>query len=132
MGDLLRELNQENLAIEDAPIKAKQLAQMLQLIEDGTISGKIAKIVFEEMVKTGKDAAQIIEEKGLTQVSDEGALGEIVDAVITANPKEVEAYRGGKKKLMGFFIGQMMRQTGGKANPGKVNVLLKEKLDQSE
>ncbi len=132
MGDLLRELNQENKGIAEAPIKAKQLAHMLQLIEDGTISGKIAKIVFEEMVKTGKDAAQIIKEKGLTQVSDEGALGKIVDAVITANPKEVEAYRGGKKKLMGFFIGQMMRQTGGKANPGKVNVLLKEKLDQSE
>ncbi|MEC4677627.1 MAG: Asp-tRNA(Asn)/Glu-tRNA(Gln) amidotransferase subunit GatB [Nitrospirota bacterium] len=130
MGDLLRELNQENKGIAEAPIKAKQLAAMLQLIEDGTISGKIAKIVFEEMVKTGKDAAQIIEEKGLTQVSDEGALGEIVDTVIAANPKEVEAYRGGKKKLMGFFIGQMMRQTGGKANPGKVNVLLKEKLDQ--
>lgn len=131
MGDLLRELNQENKGIAEAPIKAKQLAAMLQLIEDGTISGKIAKIVFEEMVKTGKDAAQIIEEKGLTQVSDEGALGEIVDTVIAANPKEVAAYRGGKKKLMGFFIGQMMRQTGGKANPGKVNVLLKEKLDQS-
>ncbi len=132
MGDLLRELNQENLAIEDAPIKPKQLAAMLKLIEDGTISGKIAKTVFEEMVKTGKDAAQIIKEKGLTQVSDEGALGKIVDTVIAANPKEVTAYRGGKKKLMGFFIGQMMRQTGGKANPGKVNAILKEKLDQSE
>jgi len=131
MGDLLRELNQENLSIESAPVKAKQLAAMLQLIEDGTISGKIAKTVFEEMVKTGKDAAEIVKEKGLTQVSDEGALGEMVDAVIAANPKEVAAYRGGKKKLLGFFVGQMMRQTGGKANPGKVNALLKEKLDAS-
>lgn len=132
MGDFLRELNQENLSIEEAPIKATQLAAMLQLIEDGTISGKIAKTVFEEMVKTGKDAAQIVQEKGLTQVSDAGALGEMVDAVIAANPEEVVAYRGGKKKLLGFFIGQMMRQTGGKANPGTVNALLKEKLDQSE
>ncbi len=132
MGDLLRELNQENLSISEAPIQPKQLAAMLQLIEDGTISGKIAKIVFEEMVKTGKDAEKIVEDKGLTQVSDEGALGEIVDVVIAANPKEVEAYRAGKKKLMGFFIGQMMRQTGGKANPGKVNAILKEKLEQSK
>lgn len=131
MGDFLRELNQENISIEEAPIKAKQLAAMLQLIEDGTISGKIAKTVFEEMVKTGKDAAQIVKEKGLTQVSDAGALGKMVDAVIAANPKEVMAYRGGKKKLLGFFVGQMMRQTEGKANPGTVNAILKEKLDQS-
>ncbi len=131
MGDFLRELNQENKTVEEAPVKAKQLAALLQLIEDGTISGKIAKVVFEEMVETGKDAALIVREKGLTQVSDEGTLAEMADAVIATNPKEVEAYRGGKKKLMGFFVGQMMRQTGGKAHPGKVNALLKEKLEQS-
>lgn len=130
MGDLLRELNQENKEIEEALIRPKDLAALLKLIDDGTISGKIAKTVFEEMIQTGKDPAVIVQEKGLTQVSDEGALGQMIDEVMIANPKEVAGYRGGKKKLMGFFVGQVMRKTSGKANPGKVNSLLKEKLEQ--
>ena len=130
MGDLLRELNQANQEIEEASITPAQLASMLKLIDAGTISGKIAKIVFEEMLKTGRDPTQIVKEKGLTQVSDEAKLGQLIDAVMTANPKEVAGYRAGKKKLLGFFVGQVMRQTGGKANPGKVNALLKEKLDE--
>lgn len=128
MGDLLRELKQENKEIQDAPIRPKHLADMLNLIDAGTISGKIAKTVFEEILKTGSDPARIVEEKGLKQVSDEAALGNIIDAVMTAHPKEVAGYRAGKTKLLGFFVGQIMRQTQGKANPGKVNALLKEKL----
>ncbi len=128
MGDLLRELNQENKEIQDAPIRPKHLADMLKLIDAGTISGKIAKTVFETMVLTGADPAQIVAEKGLKQVSDEGALAEVIDAVMAAHPKEVAGYRAGKTKLIGFFVGQIMRQTQGKANPGKVNALLKEKL----
>jgi len=128
MGDLLRELNQENKEIQDAPIRPNHLADLLKLIDAGTISGKIAKSVFELTVQTGSDPAQIVEEKGLKQVSDEDALGEIIEAVMVAHPKEVAGYRAGKTKLIGFFVGQIMRQTGGKANPGKVNALLKEKL----
>ncbi len=128
MGDLLRELNQENKEIQDAPIRPGLLADMLNLIDAGTISGKIAKTVFEEMLKTGADPAKIVEEKGLKQVSDESELGKIIDAVMENNPKEVGGYRAGKTKLLGFFVGQVMRRTGGKANPGKVNALLKEKL----
>ncbi len=129
MGDLLRELKQDDKEIEDALIKPKQLAALLKLIDDGTISGKIAKTVFEEMVQSGKSPEDIVQEKGLTQMSDEGELGRLIDRVIAANPTEVEGYRAGKTKLMGFFVGQVMRETGGKANPGKVNTLLKEKLD---
>lgn len=131
MGDLLRELNQEGKEIENALMKPGQLAAMLKLIDDGIISGKIAKMIFEEMVQTGKDAMQIVQEKGLTQVSDEDALGKMVETVLTAHPKEVEAYRAGKKKLFAFFVGQIMRETCGKANPGTVNTLLTEKLGQT-
>ncbi len=129
MGDLMRELNQDNKGIEDALVKPQQLAALLSLIEKGTISGKIAKTVFETMMRTGKNPEEIVKEEGLTQVSDEGALAKLVDGVIEANPKEVEGYRAGKKKLMGFFVGKVMKKSGGKANPGKVNALLKEKLE---
>jgi len=129
MGDLLGALNQENKSIEDAVVKPGQLAEMLKLIEDGTISGKIAKTVLEEMAQTGADPKQIVREKGLTQVSDEGELAQLIETVLKENPGEVAGYRGGKKKLLGFFVGQVMRQTGGKANPGKVNALLKKHLE---
>ncbi|HZR46497.1 MAG TPA: hypothetical protein VFA47_07330, partial [Candidatus Manganitrophaceae bacterium] len=111
-------------------IRPEQLAAMLKLIDSGVISGKIAKTVFEEMYRTGGDPEKIIQEKGLTQVSDESALERVIDGVIQANPKEVEGYRAGKEKLMGFFVGQVMKVSGGKANPGKVNELLKKKLQQ--
>ncbi|MFQ5598062.1 MAG: Asp-tRNA(Asn)/Glu-tRNA(Gln) amidotransferase subunit GatB [Nitrospiria bacterium] len=129
MGDLLRLLNQENKEISDATIQPGQLAALLKLIDAGTISGKIAKNIFEEMYQSGADPERIVTEKGLTQVSDEEALARLVDQVMAENPKEVEGYRAGKKKLLGFFIGQIMKQTGGKANPGKLNALLKAKLD---
>jgi aspartyl-tRNA(Asn)/glutamyl-tRNA(Gln) amidotransferase subunit B len=128
MGDLLRELKNENKEIEEASIRPEQLAAMLKLIDSGVISGKIAKTVFEEMYRTGADPEKIIQEKGLTQVSDESALERVIEEVIQANPKELEGYRAGKEKLMGFFVGQVMKLSGGKANPGKVNELLKKKL----
>ena len=128
MGDLLRDLKSENKEIEEAILRPEQLAKMLQLIDAGTISGKIAKTVFEEMYKTGADPEQIVREKGLTQVSDEAELEKVISEVIAAHPDEAEGYRAGKEKLIGFFVGQVMKRSGGKAHPGKVNELLKRKL----
>ena len=105
------------------------LGGLVGLIEDGTISGKIAKDVFADMFETGKDAATIVEEKGLKQVSDSGAIEAMIDEVIAANGDKVEEYRGGKDKLFGFFVGQVMKASKGQANPGMVNQLLRAKLD---
>ncbi len=128
MGELYRLLNQENIEIEECLIKPAHLAAMLKLIDDGTISGKIAKTVFEDMFSSGKTPDAIVKEKGLIQVSDEAALIPIIDEIISANPKVVEDYRNGKEKAAGFFVGQVMKATRGKANPAIVNELLKEKL----
>lgn len=128
MSDLMRLLNTENKSIEESPIKPKQLVDMLRLIENGTISGKIAKTVFEEMYKTGRDPESIVKEKGLVQISDAGEIEKIVDDVIVKNPKEVARYRSGEEKLLGFFVGHVMKLTKGKANPQLVNELLKKKL----
>jgi aspartyl-tRNA(Asn)/glutamyl-tRNA(Gln) amidotransferase subunit B len=129
MGPLLGLLHSRNLAIEDSPVSAEHLADLLKLVDEGTISGKIAKTVFDEMADSRKPPKAIIEEKGLVQVSDAGALETEVDAVLAANPDEVAAYRGGKKKLMGFFVGQVMKATRGKANPKLVNEILGKKLE---
>jgi aspartyl-tRNA(Asn)/glutamyl-tRNA(Gln) amidotransferase subunit B len=128
MGDFTRLLNVNQCSVLDSPISAKQLTELLKLINKGTISGKIAKSVLEEMFSTGKDAGVIVKEKGLAQISDEGALLEIIDNVISANPRSVEDYRAGKDKAIGFLVGQVMKATKGQANPGLVNKLLKEKL----
>lgn len=128
MGDLSRLLNANNRDITDCPIKPEQLASMLQLMDKGTISGKIAKTVFEEMFATGKDAEAIVKEKGLVQISDEGAITAVVDEVLAKNPKSVEDFRDGKEKALGFLVGQVMKATRGKANPELVNKLLKERL----
>jgi len=101
---------------------------MLKLMDKGVISGKIAKTVFEEMYKTGKPAEKIVEEKGLTQITDEDELGSTIDEILEKNAQEVEQYRQGKEKLFGFFVGEAMKATRGKANPQLVNKLLKEKL----
>ncbi len=129
MGDLFGALNKAGKTITESPVSAAQGADLLALVEDGTISGRIAKDVFEVMFETGKDAEAIVEEKGLKQVSDTGEIEKIIDEVIAANPGQLEQYRGGKDKLIGFFVGQVMKATGGKANPGVVNKLLKPKLD---
>lgn len=128
MGDVTRLLNTNQCSVLDSPISAKQLAELLELINKGTLSGKIAKSVLEEMYSTGKDAGTVVKEKGLGQISDEGALLGIIDDVISANPQSVEDYRAGKDKAIGFLVGQIMKATKGQANPGLVNQLLKEKL----
>ena len=128
MGDVTRLLNSNQCSVADSPISAQQLAELLALIDKGTISGKIAKSVLEEMYSTSKDASTIVKEKGLAQISDEGALLGIIDSVITANPQSVEDYRAGKDRAIGFLVGQIMKATKGQANPGLVNQLLKEKL----
>ena len=128
MGDLMKLLNEENKTIEDCALRPKQLVDMLKLIENGTISGKIAKTVFEEIYRTGKEAETVVREKGLVQISDTGEIEKIVDDVIAKSPKEVERFKAGEEKLIGFFVGQIMKLTKGKANPQLVNELLKKKL----
>ncbi|SPQ00734.1 Aspartyl/glutamyl-tRNA(Asn/Gln) amidotransferase subunit B [Candidatus Sulfobium mesophilum] len=128
MGDLMRLLNEENKFIEECPLKPSQLTEMLKLINKGTISGKIAKTVFEEMYRSGKNAEEIVREKGLVQISDESAIEKLVDEVIARHSKEAERFRGGDEKLLGFFVGQVMKATKGKANPQMLNELLKKKL----
>ena len=127
-GDFFRRLNADDLAIADAPVSAGQLGGMLDLIADGTISGKIAKDVFDAMWESGKDAADIVEEKGLKQISDSGEISAIVDQIIADNPEQSEQYRSGNTKVAGWFTGQVMKATQGKANPQMVNQLLQEKL----
>jgi aspartyl-tRNA(Asn)/glutamyl-tRNA(Gln) amidotransferase subunit B len=128
MGDFAKLLNEENRSVEESLVKPGHLADMLSLINKGTISGKIAKTVFEEMYRTGKDPETIVKEKGLVQVSDESEIEKIVDDVLAGSPGEVERFKGGEAKLMGFFVGQVMKATKGKANPKVVNELLRKKL----
>ncbi|MDH4228286.1 MAG: Asp-tRNA(Asn)/Glu-tRNA(Gln) amidotransferase subunit GatB [Nitrospirota bacterium] len=128
MGDLSARLNEAGTDIADCPMTPGQLGGLVKLIHSGEISGKIAKTVFADMYGTDKSAAGIVKEKGLVQVSDTGAIDAIIDQVIAANPGELEAYRGGKDKLFGFFVGQVMKASKGQANPGMVNERLKEKL----
>jgi len=130
MGSLTGLLNAEGKTIEQSPISSQNLAQLLRLIKEGVISGKIAKVVFEDMAKTGKAPDKIVKEKGLVQVTDVSAIEEIILKVLADNTKEVDDYRNGKTKLLGFFVGQVMKKTKGKANPKIVNEILKEKLDK--
>jgi aspartyl-tRNA(Asn)/glutamyl-tRNA(Gln) amidotransferase subunit B len=130
MGELMRLLNVEGSEIENCPVKPDRLAGMIKMISDGVISTKIAKTVFEEMYKTGKDAETVVKEQGLVQVSDTGAIEKIVEEVIKANPTQTADYRAGKEKLFGFFVGQVMKASKGKANPDLVNQLLKKKLSE--
>jgi len=129
MGDFSRLLNEESITIAEVKFKPADLAQMLKLMDEGTISSKIAKTVFEEMFATGKNPDTIVEEKGLKQISDTSELEKIIDQVIADNQSALEDYRGGNKNVFGFFIGQTMKATRGKANPGMVNKILKEKLE---
>lgn len=128
MGELVRLLNEENKGIEECPLKPIQLVGMLKLIDNGTISGKIAKTVFEEMFKSGKDADTVVKEKGLIQLSNAEEIEKTIDEILAKSQKEVERYKGGDEKLLGFFVGQIMKATKGRANPQIVNELLKKKL----
>ena len=126
--ELMGALNKADKSIEESPVSAEQLNGLVALIEDDTISGRIAKDVFAEMFETGKDADTIVEEKGLKQVTDTGAIEGLIDEVLAENADKVEQYRGGKDKLFGFFVGQVMKKSQGKANPAMVNKILQEKL----
>jgi aspartyl-tRNA(Asn)/glutamyl-tRNA(Gln) amidotransferase subunit B len=132
MGDVLRFLNEDKRDIKNCPIPSGSLAEMILLIEEGSISGKMAKEIIEEMYKTGKGPREIIETKGLVQITDEEALKKTISDVLEANPAQIEQYRGGKEKLFGYFVGQVMKETKGKANPALVNELLKKMLAASE
>jgi aspartyl-tRNA(Asn)/glutamyl-tRNA(Gln) amidotransferase subunit B len=128
MGDVLRFLNEEKREIKSCPITPVALAEMISLIDEGTISGKMAKDIVGEMYKTGKQPKKIIEEKGLVQITDESELIKTITSIMEANPNQLKDYRGGKEKLFGFFVGQVMKATQGKANPQLVNELLKKML----
>ena len=127
-GELFALLNDKSIEITESPISSENLAKLINLIKDGTISGKIAKTVFEIMADGNKNPEKIVEEKGLKQQSDPKELEKIIDKVILDNPKNVGAYKSGKDKLFGFFVGQVMKQSNGKANPQLVNEILKKKL----
>jgi aspartyl-tRNA(Asn)/glutamyl-tRNA(Gln) amidotransferase subunit B len=129
IGELFGQLNRTGKSLADNPVDANALGELIDLIKDGKINNRIAKEVFEEMFDTGEKAADIVDKKGLTQVSDTGAIEAAIDAVIAANPDKVAEYRSGKDKLFGFFMGQVMKATQGKANPAVVTEILKPKLD---
>ncbi|PHS79426.1 MAG: Asp-tRNA(Asn)/Glu-tRNA(Gln) amidotransferase GatCAB subunit B [Rhodospirillaceae bacterium] len=129
INNLFGVLSDRSLSITESPITAGHLGELLDLISDDTISNKIAKDVFEVMLETGEAPAKIVEDRGLKQITDTGAIEAAVDAAIAAGPNQVEQYKGGNEKILGWFVGQVMKATQGKANPGQVNKLLKEKLD---
>jgi aspartyl-tRNA(Asn)/glutamyl-tRNA(Gln) amidotransferase subunit B len=128
MGDLFGALNRLGRGIEDSPVSAAALGEMIDLITDGTLSGRLAKDVFAAMVESGESPGRIVEERGLKQVTDTGEIEAAIDAVLAAQADKVAEYRGGKDKLFGFFVGQVMKATQGKANPAALNEILRRKL----
>ncbi|NCW58876.1 MAG: Asp-tRNA(Asn)/Glu-tRNA(Gln) amidotransferase GatCAB subunit B, partial [Proteobacteria bacterium] len=128
VGDISALLNKDNIDLEESKLTSNNFAMLIERISDKTISGKIAKSVLEEVWETGDDVDKIIESKGLVQIQDESLLETIAQNIIDNNPSQVEAYRGGKDKLFGFFVGQVMKETQGKANPQSVNEILKKLL----
>ncbi len=127
-GDIAAHVNANRLAIAELPLQPEQLAEMVQLIEEGTISGKIAKEILPELLEKGGSPRRIVEARGLGMISDPEAITAIVAELLAAHPEEVEAFRGGKTKLQGFFVGQLMKRTGGRADPKLANRILNEKL----
>jgi aspartyl-tRNA(Asn)/glutamyl-tRNA(Gln) amidotransferase subunit B len=132
MVELLRALNRDGIEVEQSRVTPEHLAELFKLVDDGTISSTMAKTVFDAMYETGKPASEIVKEKGLRQISDESALLAAVERVLAANPKEADEFRAGREKLLGFFMGQVMKATQGKANPQAVNKLLRERLTAKE
>jgi aspartyl-tRNA(Asn)/glutamyl-tRNA(Gln) amidotransferase subunit B len=127
-GELFRFLNDKGLGIGESPVSALELGGLIDLIANGTVSNRLAKDVFEEMAASGKTAAAVVEEKGLKQITDTGAIEAAVDKVIASAPKQVEQFKTGNEKILGWFVGQIMKATGGKANPAAVNEILRKKL----
>jgi aspartyl-tRNA(Asn)/glutamyl-tRNA(Gln) amidotransferase subunit B len=130
MGELLRLLKEDKKEIQESSVTPDHLSQLLKLVEEGTLSGKMAKEVFEEMYRKGEPPGKIVKDRGMTQIADPGLIEELVEQVLQEHPGEVEDYRGGKEKLLAFFVGQVMKASRGKANPGLVNELLKKKLSR--
>ena len=130
MTDVLKVINDRKIQINEFPVTPENLGKLIKLIGDKTISGKIAKEVFPDMLSSGKDPESIVKEKNLVQISDTSQIEGIIDNIISANMKQVEEYLGGKEKVLGFFVGQIMKETKGKANPGMVNEILKAKLER--
>lgn len=128
MGEVMRELNDRGVMLDGCKLRPEDLARLVKLVDDGLISGTIAKNVFKELFETGGDPEAYVKDKGLVQISDTSAIEGLVDEVLAENPSEVERYKGGDKKLTGFFVGQVMKKSKGKANPGLVNQLLAKKL----
>jgi aspartyl-tRNA(Asn)/glutamyl-tRNA(Gln) amidotransferase subunit B len=126
--NLFGALNKLEVPVTESPVTAENLGKLLDLISDDTISGRIAKDVFEIMIETGNDPEKIVEEKGLKQITDTGAIETAIDEVIAANPDKVQEIRDGKDRMLGWFVGQVMKSTGGKANPGMVNQMLRDKI----
>lgn len=131
MGELMRELNRDDLEIEHCPVSPQRLAELLSLIEEGTISHKIAKSVFGEMVQSGRGAQEIVKEKGLTQITNETELAALAEKILAENPEQVVAYHQGKEKLFGHLVGQAMKASRGRANPENLHRILREKLQSS-
>jgi aspartyl-tRNA(Asn)/glutamyl-tRNA(Gln) amidotransferase subunit B len=130
MGEVSGYLNSESKELDQVALTPEGLASMIKLIENGTISSKIAKTVFKELIENGGDAEQIVKDKGLVQISDEGTLLKIISEVLDANPKSVEDFKDGKNKAVGFLVGQLMKATKGQANPQIVNKLLQQELSK--
>ena len=128
MGDLTRELNNSGTDVSASPVAPQRLVSLLQMVDKGAVSLKVAREIFPEVYNSGKSPEEIVQEKGLTQLSDEGALEKIIEEVLTKNPAQVAQFKEGKQQVLGFLVGQAMKASGGKANPGKVNELLKKKL----
>jgi aspartyl-tRNA(Asn)/glutamyl-tRNA(Gln) amidotransferase subunit B len=128
MGEVMRELNDRGAGLAQCKVRPQDLARLVKLVEDGTISGSMAKTVFKELFETGGDPEEHVKAKGLVQISDTSAIEGLVDEVLAENPAEVARYKGGDRKLTGFFVGQVMKKSKGKANPGLVNQLLARKL----
>jgi aspartyl-tRNA(Asn)/glutamyl-tRNA(Gln) amidotransferase subunit B len=129
MGDVMRVIKEQGIGVGDLKFTPEHLGELINLILAGTISGKIAKAVFEDMLAEGKAPGQIVKDKNLVVINDAGAIEAFVKEVLEKNPDSVAAYKGGKVKLMGFFVGQVMKSSGGKAGPEQVNQLLKKLLD---
>jgi aspartyl-tRNA(Asn)/glutamyl-tRNA(Gln) amidotransferase subunit B len=128
-GDIAAHVNANRLSYSDLPFRPEQLSEMVQLIDAGKISGKIAKEILPELLEQGGSPVAIVEAKGLGMISDPAAISAIVEELLAAHPQEVEAFRAGKTKLQGFFVGQLMKQTGGKADPKLANQILNAKLN---
>jgi aspartyl-tRNA(Asn)/glutamyl-tRNA(Gln) amidotransferase subunit B len=129
MTEVLRVVNERQIELAELAVTPTRLASMINLIVDGTISGKIGKEVFEEMLASNEDPAAVVQRKGLVQISDTGAIEATIDSILAANPAEVEKFRAGKQQVFGFFVGEVMKRMKGKANPKVVNEVLRKKLE---